>query len=126
MATDTDLTFKNAILVDALYDTGASHNFVSKHIVDKLNIDIYFLNKKTLEIVIGNNECINVVCSELKLLLKLNKIFENNDLECSSLVSVKDVFYIYESGQDIIISYPLICDVHKCSDLEGRVTSPGT
>ena len=59
-----------------------------------------------------------VVCSELKLLLKLNKIFENNDLKCSSLVSVKDVFYLYESGQDIIISYPLLCDVHKCSDLE--------
>ena len=101
-----------------MYDTGASHNFISKNIVDKLNVDIVKLNKKSLEITIGNKESITVICSEINLLLKLNKIFENNDLANSSLVSVKDVFYMYESGQDLVISYPLICNVHKCSDLE--------
>ena len=54
MTTDTDITFKNAIVINALYDTGASHNFVSKHVVDKLGIDKNLLNKKSLEIVIGS------------------------------------------------------------------------
>ena len=46
VTTENDVNFKNVIDVQALYDTGASHNFISEAILIRLNIDINKLTKK--------------------------------------------------------------------------------
>ena len=124
VTTENDVNFKNVIDVQALYDTGASHNFISEAILIRLNIDINKLTKKILHIRIGNNESSKpIMCSEIILLVKLRKIFDTKTFDEKSLVSVKDIFYVYDSGQIMIISYPLLTEIHQCNDLDDLLLS---
>ena len=119
VTTENDVDFKFALDVKALYDTGASHNFISKDLLSRLNIDVSVLKTKTLNIKIGNNETSKeIICYELLLLLKLRKIFDEKNFDSNSLVSVKDLFYVYDCGQNMIISYPLLTEIHNCTDLD--------
>ena len=90
----------------------------------RLNLDINKLNNKILHIRIGNNESSKpIVCYEIMLLVKLRKIFDSKTFNDKSLVSVKDIFYVYNCGQSMVISYPLLTEIHQCNDLDDLLLS---
>jgi hypothetical protein len=118
IARDTDISFARSLRTEALYDTGASHNFVSFSLLDKLNIAVDKLPKLKLNITVGNNSSTVHDCPYVMLLIKFKKIFENElDIAESPPFSVLDKFFVFDSGQDIIISYPLLSEAHKVETL---------
>ena len=56
------------------------------------------------------------MCTEIPLINKLRKTFDNKT-SSDSLVSFKSTFYVYNSGNDMIISYPLLQQIHKSDEL---------
>jgi hypothetical protein len=101
VATENDVQFANPKPVTALYDTGASHSFISKSCAMKLGVDVDSFPQRKLIITVGNNRVgVEYLCSEIPLIVKLRKTFDNST-SIDTLVSVKTTFLVYESGHHI-------------------------
>jgi hypothetical protein len=105
MTNENDVQFSQSKVVQCLQDSGSSHNFVSRSVIDSFNIDVSNLPTKKVVINLAGKHNIVENLSCVSLIIKFNEIF---DEELQQPIVAKDFFYIFETGHDVIISYKLL------------------
>ena len=116
MARNNDVLFRDHVVAQALYDTGASHNCISEKLLEKLKLDVSNSPISNVDIKLGDKSVISKSCVVVELLVKLNKLFVDLNSDSPSFsVKIKDKFYVHDAGYDVVLSYPLLMEAEKQS-----------